>query len=31
LRHVFGGQAFFVGDQMFWTQSRLDFAREAPR
>jgi len=28
-RGVFGAPTFFVGDQMFWGQDRLDFVREA--
>lgn len=28
-RGVFGAPAFFVADQMFWGQDRLDFVREA--
>ena len=30
-RGVFGAPTFFVGDQMFWGQDRLDFVREALR
>ena len=26
---VFGAPTFFVGDQMFWGQDRLDFVKEA--
>jgi len=28
-RGVFGAPTFFVGDQMFWGQDRMDFVREA--
>jgi 2-hydroxychromene-2-carboxylate isomerase len=28
-RGVFGAPTFFVGDQMFWGQDRLDFVKEA--
>ena len=28
-RGAFGAPTFFVGDQMFWGQDRLDFVREA--
>ena len=28
-RGIFGAPTFFVGDQMFWGQDRLDFVREA--
>jgi 2-hydroxychromene-2-carboxylate isomerase len=28
-RGVFGAPTFFVGDQMFWGQDRIDFVREA--
>jgi 2-hydroxychromene-2-carboxylate isomerase len=28
-RGVFGAPTFFVGDQMFWGQDRLDFVEEA--
>jgi 2-hydroxychromene-2-carboxylate isomerase len=28
-RGVFGAPTFFVADQMFWDQDRLDFVREA--
>jgi 2-hydroxychromene-2-carboxylate isomerase len=28
-RGVFGAPSFFVGDQMFWGQDRLDFVKEA--
>ena len=28
-RGVFGAPTFFVGEQMFWGQDRLDFVREA--
>jgi 2-hydroxychromene-2-carboxylate isomerase len=28
-RGVFGAPTFFVDDQMFWGQDRLDFVREA--
>ncbi len=28
-RGIFGAPAFFVGEQMFWGQDRLDFVREA--
>ncbi len=28
-RGVFGAPTFFVGDQMFWGQDRLDFVRQA--
>lgn len=28
-RGVFGAPTFFVGDEMFWGQDRLDFVREA--
>ena len=28
-RGVFGAPTFFVADQMFWGQDRLDFVREA--
>ena len=28
-RGVFGAPNFFVGDEMFWGQDRLDFVREA--
>jgi 2-hydroxychromene-2-carboxylate isomerase len=28
-RGVFGAPTFFVNDQMFWGQDRLDFVREA--
>ncbi|RYF83710.1 MAG: 2-hydroxychromene-2-carboxylate isomerase [Comamonadaceae bacterium] len=28
-RGVFGAPTFFIGDQMFWGQDRLDFVREA--
>lgn len=30
-RGVFGAPTFFVGNQMFWGQDRLDFVREALR
>ena len=30
-RGVFGAPTFFVGDQMFWGQDRMDFVREALR
>jgi 2-hydroxychromene-2-carboxylate isomerase len=30
-RGVFGAPTFFVGDQMFWGQDRLDFVKEALR
>ena len=30
-RGVFGAPTFFVGDQMFWGQDRLDFVEEALR
>lgn len=30
-RGVFGAPAFFVGNQMFWGQDRMDFVREALR
>ncbi|WP_427915095.1 2-hydroxychromene-2-carboxylate isomerase [Ramlibacter sp. MMS24-I3-19] len=29
VRGVFGAPTFFVGDQMFWGQDRLDFVKEA--
>jgi 2-hydroxychromene-2-carboxylate isomerase len=28
-RGVFGAPTFFVGDEMFWGQDRLDFVRAA--
>ena len=28
-RGIFGAPTFFVGDQMFWGQDRMDFVREA--
>ena len=28
-RGIFGAPTFFVGDQIFWGQDRLDFVREA--
>ena len=28
-RGVFGAPTFFVGDQMFWGQDRIDFVKEA--
>ncbi len=28
-RGVFGAPTFFVGDQMFWGQDRMDFVKEA--
>jgi 2-hydroxychromene-2-carboxylate isomerase len=28
-RGVFGAPTFFVGEQMFWGQDRLDFVRAA--
>jgi 2-hydroxychromene-2-carboxylate isomerase len=28
-RGVFGAPTFFVGDQMYWGQDRLDFVKEA--
>jgi 2-hydroxychromene-2-carboxylate isomerase len=28
-RGVFGAPTFFIGEQMFWGQDRLDFVREA--
>jgi hypothetical protein len=28
-RGIFGAPTFFVGDEMFWGQDRLDFVREA--
>jgi 2-hydroxychromene-2-carboxylate isomerase len=28
-RGVFGAPTFFVGNQMFWGQDRLDFVKEA--
>ena len=28
-RGIFGAPTFFVADQMFWGQDRLDFVREA--
>ena len=28
-RGVFGAPTFFVGDQMFWGQDRLEFVKEA--
>jgi 2-hydroxychromene-2-carboxylate isomerase len=27
-RGVFGAPTFFVGDQMFWGQDRMDFVKE---
>ena len=30
-RGVFGAPTFFVGDQMFWGQDRIDFVKEALR
>jgi len=30
-RGVFGAPTFFVGDQMFWGQDRMDFVKEALR
>jgi len=30
-RGVFGAPTFFVGDEMFWGQDRIDFVREALR
>ena len=30
-RGVFGAPTFFVGDQMFWGQDRMDFVQEALR
>jgi 2-hydroxychromene-2-carboxylate isomerase len=30
-RGVFGAPGFFVGEQMFFGQDRLDFVREASR
>jgi 2-hydroxychromene-2-carboxylate isomerase len=28
-RGVFGAPTFFVGDQMYWGQDRMDFVRDA--
>jgi 2-hydroxychromene-2-carboxylate isomerase len=30
-RGIFGAPTFFVGDDMFWGQDRLDFVRDALR
>ena len=29
MRGIFGAPTFFVGNQMFWGQDRLDFVKEA--
>ena len=30
-RGIFGAPTFFVGDQMFWGQDRMDFVKDALR